>query len=103
MPGIDVLFVGPYDLGNNIGHSILHGTMHETLKEAIARIQVAAKVNKRCSGIYTTAGDQARQFADQGFQMVDAERSEKIQQWLICNRCLLRRTRLHYQLIWLQH
>jgi len=70
VPGIDVLFVGPYDLGNNIGHSILDGTMHETLKEAIARIQVAAKVNKRCSGIYATAGDQARHFADQGFQMV---------------------------------
>lgn len=77
MPGIDVLFVGPYDLGNNIGHPILDGTMHETLKEAIARIQVAAKVNKRYSGIYATSGDQARHFADQGFQMVEAERSDK--------------------------
>lgn len=77
--------------------------MHETLKEAIARIQVAAKENKRCSGIYATAGDQARQFADQGFQMVGAERSDKIQEKLICNRCVLRRTWLHYQLIWLQH
>ena len=76
MPGIDVLFVGPYDLGNNIGHSILDGTMHETLKEAIARIQVAAKVNKKCSGIYATSGDQARHFADQGFQMVETERSD---------------------------
>lgn len=99
MPGIDVLFVGPYDLGNNIGHSILDGTMHETLKKAVARIQAAAKANKRCSGIYTAAGDQARQFADQGFQMVDAERSEEIQHWLICIRCVLRRTWLHYQLI----
>ncbi|MCJ1343917.1 hypothetical protein MMC31_002115 [Peltigera leucophlebia] len=70
VPGIDVLFVGPYDLGNNIGHSILDGTMHETLKEAIARIQGVAKENKKYSGIYAAAGDQARQFADQGFQMV---------------------------------
>lgn len=70
--GIDVLFVGPYDLGNNIGHPILDGTMDETLKEAVARIQVVAKDNNRYSGIYAMAGDQARLFADQGFQMVDA-------------------------------
>lgn len=75
MPGIDVLFVGPYDLGNNIGHSILDGTMHETLKDAIDRIQGVAKENRRYSGIYVAAGDQARQYADQGFQMVDVEPS----------------------------
>lgn len=92
MPGIDVLFVGPLDLGNNIGHSILDGTMHETLKEAIARIQGVAKENKKYSGIYAAAGDDARQFADQGFQMVDAERSQKTQRWLTRIRCLLRRT-----------
>ena len=27
--GVDVLFVGPFDLGNNIGRPILDGTMHE--------------------------------------------------------------------------
>ncbi|MCJ1482997.1 hypothetical protein MMC06_003163 [Schaereria dolodes] len=70
VPGIDVLFVGPFDLGNNIGHPILDGTMHEELKEAIAKIQRAAKENKKSTGIYCTSGDQARQFADQGFHMV---------------------------------
>lgn len=73
--------------------------MHETLKEAIATIQGVAKENKRYSGIFAAAGDQARQFADQGFQMVDAKRSEKIQHWLICIRCLWRPTWLHYQLV----
>lgn len=34
VPGIDVLFVGSFDLGNKIGHSILDGTMHEELNEA---------------------------------------------------------------------
>ena len=70
MPGIDVLFVGPFDLGNSIGHSIIDGTMHGELKQAIAKIQRAAKENEKSSGIYATSGDQAREFADQGFNMV---------------------------------
>ncbi len=44
--------------------------MHEELKEAIAKVQHVAKENKISSGIYATSGDQAREFADQGFQMV---------------------------------
>ncbi|KAL8700846.1 MAG: hypothetical protein Q9224_000774 [Gallowayella concinna] len=72
VPGIDVLFCGPFDLGNNIGHPILDGTMHDDLKDALARIQKAAKENQKASGIYATSGDQARQFADQGFQMISA-------------------------------
>lgn len=70
VPGIDVLFVGPFDLGNNIGHSITDGTMHDELKEAIAKILRAAKDNQKSCGIYSTSGDQAREFADQGFNMV---------------------------------
>ncbi|KAI4282554.1 MAG: hypothetical protein L6R38_002851, partial [Xanthoria sp. 2 TBL-2021] len=70
LPGIDVLFCGPFDLGNNIGHPILDGTMHDELKEAVAKIQRVAKENQKASGIYATSGDQAREFADQGFQMV---------------------------------
>ena len=70
VPGIDVLFIGPFDLGNNIGHPILDGTMHDELKEAIVKIQEAAKENKKSTGIYCTSGDQARQFADEGFHMV---------------------------------
>ncbi|KAL8903091.1 MAG: hypothetical protein Q9171_007517 [Xanthocarpia ochracea] len=70
VPGIDVLFCGPFDLGNNIGHPILDGTMHDELKEAVRKIQKAAKDNLKASGIYATSGDQAREYADQGFQMV---------------------------------
>ena len=70
VPGIDVLFVGPYDLGNNLGFPILDGTMHEELKEAIAKVLQVAKENGKRTGIYCTSGDQARQYADQGFHMV---------------------------------
>lgn len=68
--GVDVLFVGPFDLGNNIGHPILDGTMHQELKDAITRILQVAKENKKSTGIYATSGEQAREFADQGFHMV---------------------------------
>ena len=44
--------------------------MHDDLREAIAKIQRVAKENNKASGIYATSGDQARQYADQGFQMV---------------------------------
>ena len=74
VPGIDVLFVGPFDLGNNIGHSILDGKMHNELKEAIGKIKRAAEENQKRSGIYATSGDQAREFADQGFNMVSGRR-----------------------------
>ncbi|KAL9030788.1 MAG: hypothetical protein Q9196_001111 [Gyalolechia fulgens] len=70
VPGIDVLFCGPFDLGNNLGHPILDGNMHDELKEAIAKIQRVAKENNKASGIYAVSGEQARQYADQGFQMV---------------------------------
>jgi len=67
---VDTLFIGPFDLGNNIGHPILDGKMDDELKEAIATIQRSAKEHKKSTGIYCTSGDQARQFADQGFHMV---------------------------------
>ncbi|KAI9780192.1 MAG: hypothetical protein M1835_004539 [Candelina submexicana] len=70
VPGIDVLFVGPFDLGNNIGHPILDGSMHEDLQKAIASILRAAKQNEKRAGIYATSGEQARKFSDQGFNMV---------------------------------
>lgn len=60
----------PFDLGNNIGQPILDGTMSEELKEGIAKIRETAKENNKSSGIYSVSGDQARGFADQGFNMV---------------------------------
>ena len=67
---VDTLFIGPFDLGNNIGHPILNGKMDDELTEAITTIQRSAKEHKKSTGIYCTSGDQARQFADQGFHMV---------------------------------
>jgi 4-hydroxy-2-oxoheptanedioate aldolase len=68
--GIDVLFIGPFDLGNNIGHPILNGEMAPELKDAISKICNAAKKAGKKSGIFSTDGGQAKMFADQGIDMI---------------------------------
>ncbi|KAF2869888.1 2,4-dihydroxyhept-2-ene-1,7-dioic acid aldolase-like protein [Massariosphaeria phaeospora] len=69
IPGVDCLLIGPFDLGNNIGRPIL-GEMHAELKSAIDRIKDAAHAEGKKVGIYCTSGEQAREFADKGFDMV---------------------------------
>ncbi|TQV95691.1 HpcH/HpaI aldolase/citrate lyase family protein [Cordyceps javanica] len=71
VPGIDVLFVGPFDLGNNIGQPILNGVVSDELKAAIARILAAVhNAGKKC-GMYCANGAQAKASADQGFDMIN--------------------------------
>lgn len=69
IPGVDCLLIGPFDLGNNIGRPIL-GEMHEELKEAIEKIKEAAHAEGKKVGIYCTSGEQSREFAEKGFDMV---------------------------------
>ena len=68
--GVDVLLVGPFDLGNSIGHPILDGTMSPELKAALAKVLQAAKTHNKRTGIYAVSGEQSREFADQGFNMI---------------------------------
>ena len=70
VPGIDVLFVGPFDLGNNIGHPIIDGQMHSDLHAAIAKVLEAANAAGKRAGIFCTSGEQAKLYADQGFHMI---------------------------------
>ncbi|KAI0151863.1 HpcH/HpaI aldolase/citrate lyase family protein [Xylariaceae sp. FL1272] len=72
VPGIDVLFVGPFDLGNNIGRPVLDGVMEPELELAIERIfEATIQAGKKC-GIFATSGEQAKRYADRGFHMVNA-------------------------------
>ncbi|CAM1507200.1 Fc.00g068410.m01.CDS01 [Cosmosporella sp. VM-42] len=69
--GIDALFIGPFDLGNNIGHPIINGVMAQELKTTLSKVLDASrKAGKKC-GIYCTGGEQAKMFADQGFDMMN--------------------------------
>lgn len=70
VPGIDVLFVGPWDLGNNIGRPVLTAEFHPDLEVAIERIRKAATDNGKKAGIYCPSGEFAKKYIDQGFNMV---------------------------------
>ncbi|KAI9734141.1 MAG: hypothetical protein M1818_006654 [Claussenomyces sp. TS43310] len=64
VPGVDVLFVGPFDLGNNIGHPIVDGVMHDDLQAAIKKVLDTAIATGKKAGIFCTSGEQAKGYAD---------------------------------------
>ncbi|KAF1936071.1 Phosphoenolpyruvate/pyruvate domain-containing protein [Clathrospora elynae] len=70
LPGVDVLLIGPFDLGNNIGHPILTGEMAPELKDAIETIKEAAHAEGKKVGIYCNRGEDAREYAQRGFDMI---------------------------------
>lgn len=73
--GIDVLFIGPWDLGNNLGYPVI-GEFAPELKAAIAKILEVAHANGKKAGIYCTGGETAKMYADHGFDMVWLARSD---------------------------
>jgi len=62
--GIDLLFIGPFDLGNNIGHPIMDGNMDDNLHAAIEKIFQAAKRAGKKAGMFCTSGEQSKKYAD---------------------------------------
>ena len=70
VPGVDVLLIGPFDLGNNIGRPILDGVMEPELLQAIDRILAATKKAGKKAGFFATSAEQAREYADKGFDMI---------------------------------
>ncbi len=68
--GIDVLFVGPFDLGNNIGHPVIDGKITPELQDAIETVLKAAKEKGKKAGIFCTSGEQSAMFAEMGFDMI---------------------------------
>lgn len=70
VPGVDLLFVGPFDLGNNLGMPILDGVMQAGLEEAIERILTVAHAAGKKAAFFATSGAQAKKYADKGFDMI---------------------------------
>lgn len=69
--GIDILFVGPFDLGNNIGYPVLNGILDESLQVAIQKILDAAVAAGKEAGIFCSSAVQARAYAEMGFHMIN--------------------------------
>ncbi|KAL1595750.1 hypothetical protein SLS60_009439 [Paraconiothyrium brasiliense] len=72
VPGIDLLFVGPFDLGNNIGHPILDGVMKPELEQAVEKVLEATHKAGKKAGFFASSPEQAKKYADKGFDMVSA-------------------------------
>ncbi|EUC46476.1 hypothetical protein COCMIDRAFT_4507 [Bipolaris oryzae ATCC 44560] len=70
IPGVDVLLIGPFDLGNNIGHPILTGEIAPELDAAIESIKEAAHAEGKKVAIYCNSGEDARRYAQRGFDMM---------------------------------
>ncbi|CAK7215880.1 hypothetical protein SCUCBS95973_002632 [Sporothrix curviconia] len=71
-PLVDALFVGPFDLANNLGHPIRDGVFPPQVKDAMERVLAAAQaVDTCCCGVYAGTPEQARDYAAAGFHMVN--------------------------------
>ncbi|EEY22390.1 2,4-dihydroxyhept-2-ene-1,7-dioic acid aldolase [Verticillium alfalfae VaMs.102] len=55
---------------NNIGHPVIDGVMKPELHEAIARVLEATHKAGKKAGIFCTSGEQGKQYAEQGFDMI---------------------------------
>ena len=66
--GVDLLFVGPYDLSANLGH--LGAPDHPDVDAAIARIEAAARRAGKLLGIIPTPGRGVADLFGRGFNLV---------------------------------
>lgn len=66
--GVDMLFVGPYDLSANLGH--LGAPDHPEVDRAIERVRKAARKAGKLLGIIPTPGRSAADLFDRGFHLV---------------------------------
>ena len=57
-------------IGNNLGKPILDGAVAPELRDAISKILRAAQTHGKKCAIYSTSGEQAKAYGDQGFDMI---------------------------------
>jgi len=70
--GIDILFIGPYDLSISLGLPTPNPDPHPDLEQIIQKVLKAAhSAGKKC-GIYCSNGEQAALRAKEGFDMINA-------------------------------
>lgn len=70
LPGVDMLFVGPGDLG--ISYGVPFQTDHPLIQNAIDRVASAAQKAGKWWGIPTDSAEQAQSFIDRGASLITA-------------------------------
>jgi 4-hydroxy-2-oxoheptanedioate aldolase len=69
-PGIDALFIGPYDLSTSLSGGNAQDVQAPEVEKAIDRICVAATKAGKIPGIYCTDAERARALAKRGFKFI---------------------------------
>ena len=77
-PGLDMLYVGPTDLGLSLGREARSDQNDPVVVAAIDTILKAAKAAKRRSGIYCRSLDYTRAMAAKGFDLVTVTGDENL-------------------------
>ena len=68
VPGLDALFVGPYDLSSSLG--IPGEVSSPKVTDAIQRVADACRVNRIAAGIFGMQADAVRPWMDRGFSLI---------------------------------
>ena len=68
IPGIDVIFLGPYDMSQSMG--ITGQVTHPRIQEAAEKVAASAKKYGKAAGIFAGSGAVAKERAAQGFQYI---------------------------------
>ncbi|MCX7780045.1 MAG: aldolase/citrate lyase family protein [Negativicutes bacterium] len=67
-PGIDVIFLGPFDMSQSLG--IPGQVSHPLIQDAAKRIVEVCRANGKAAGIFVANGEQAKKRAEEGFQYI---------------------------------
>lgn len=68
--GIDGVFVGPYDLSINLSGGKVGGASDPDVVDALPKIVASANKYGKISGIYASGAEQAKGFAELGFNLI---------------------------------
>ena len=71
-PGIDALFIGPYDLSTSLSAGKAQDLQAGEVERAIDQIAAAAKKAGKIAGIYCTNAERALVMAKRGFRFITA-------------------------------
>ena len=77
-PGLDGLYVGPFDLSASLGLARRADFSDPTLHEVIDRVLAAAKKNNLHTGIFTVNTKDAHNMAEKGFDLVSCGTEDMI-------------------------
>ncbi|WP_411675720.1 HpcH/HpaI aldolase family protein [Caproicibacter sp.] len=68
VPGIDVIFIGPFDLSQSLG--VPGKVFGEEVGEVIEKVLACTKTHGKYAGIYTGSVEMAKKYRDMGFRYI---------------------------------